>query len=536
VLGTATPLYTLMLAGAARLGLAIPPASAAIGIAAATLALVIVALWLTRLTGSGLVGLLAALVVASQPAFVTAAVSGLETSVYVLALILCVQLYDRERFALAALAAAAATLVRLEGAMAGASLMLHFIASRRRPPTIGATLGYVLPVLPWLVFSLLYFGEILPRPLQAIGPSTDSGAMLRQAFGPDLLPLWPLAIVGALVPLVRRTPASAGLQALALWIAIALASFGLSQPDLSAWNLAPLTTAVAVLAVFGAAEIFRVGETLTPVAPRTRSGVAAAVVVILPLLAAGTIRTTRDVEALVERTSRVEKARADAAAFVRREGQPGDAVTTGAIGIVGWTTRGPIHDTRGIVTPSATGLRAVDLVARSASPWFITEVDGPSAPTPAVTGYTLAATFNETAAPTLLVFRRGPATETSAGMVFTAGISMTSVTLTTDRVEVALTADRRLDRHYKIFFHLFEDGIDDDTPTRLLDFDPTTATVGMTPGVTYVSQREIAPALSTPLTVVKLGLFDERDPAYARLTDAKGRSHIVMRLRGPITR
>ena len=120
-------------------------------------------------------------------------------------------------------------------------------ACRRPPPRVLA--AYVLPLLPWLIFAWLYFGNVLPQSMLAKhqhAMTADRWWMLAFCGGPEVLPFWPLAISGLLLPLVRRTGAPAGLQALAIWAVAYTAAYSLYRIDLYQWYLSPLTVALGV--------------------------------------------------------------------------------------------------------------------------------------------------------------------------------------------------------------------------------------------------------------------------------------------------
>lgn len=536
VLGTTTPLLTLMLAAVARTGVSIPHASAGIGIASAALALTVVAAWLFRLTGSSVAAALGALLLVSVPKFVLFAVSGMETSLYVLAIISSCALYDRSRFSAAAVVAAMAALVRLDGIAVGAALVLHYVAVHRRLPPLRAIVAYVLPLLSWVVFAWLYFGNVLPQSMLAKhGHAMAAGRwwMLDFCASAEALPYWALAIAGLVLPIARRTTVPAGVQALAIWTVAYIAAYSLYRIDMYQWYLSPLAAALVVLGVFGAATIFRIGEAADQA---TVAGAPIAVLgcalVMAPLCIAGRYSTSEAVAAMVEWTNTVERARSDAAAQIRRDGRPDDLIATGAIGIVGWTTRAPMYDTMALVTPAAAGVGALESLRRSRATWFITETAQLHAAPSVVPGYALAGAFNRDATPTFLLYRRvalpPDSRQAGIGARFVSGLVIESAVLRADRLEVMVSVSRRQERNYKFFAHVHEDGKQDGTPTRLLDFYPVVPTSQMTPGALFSSSISIAPALSSPLATVSVGLFDEADPAFTRLADEEGRNQIVL--------
>ena len=112
---------------------------------------------------------------ALPPAFLAAngayaywSISGLETTFFVLAVLLTVYLYFRD-VRLSVATAAAATLIRPEGVLVFAILMLHNLAVRRAGLKSSARNAavFVLLILPFLAFKLLYYGDLLPNPFYA---------------------------------------------------------------------------------------------------------------------------------------------------------------------------------------------------------------------------------------------------------------------------------------------------------------------------------------------------------------------------------
>lgn len=201
VLGTTTPVYTLLLATLAflfRTGnypwLALGLNSAADG---ATCAL-LVPLG-ERLSGNRAVGIAAGLLWAVAPMSVTFAIGGMETSVFICLMVVTFVSYMTGHSRLAALAAALAVLTRPDGLMFAGPLMVDLVLrrlaklghrptrtaqpkSRARPEDSRSALGnsqpairtftpeivvFLAPLLSWAIFGTLYFGNPLPHSIAA---------------------------------------------------------------------------------------------------------------------------------------------------------------------------------------------------------------------------------------------------------------------------------------------------------------------------------------------------------------------------------
>jgi hypothetical protein len=196
VLGTTTPIYTVLLAAIAALsgGTRAPfPQIAMIVNALADAGTCLLLLYIGRRLGSTLGGAGAALVWAIAPFSVTFAIGGLETSLYVFLLTALVFVYLTKHFSLAALLAALTILTRpdaliLVGPLAVDRFIQIWRSSRNLAPgTLSASqnseelisrpnngqamvrevLLVSLPLLAWFIFSFLYFGTPIPHSVAA---------------------------------------------------------------------------------------------------------------------------------------------------------------------------------------------------------------------------------------------------------------------------------------------------------------------------------------------------------------------------------
>jgi len=182
VLGTTTPLYTILLVilGFFTGGTQAPfPLLSLIVNALFDALTCLLLLRLGRELDSPLAGIGCALVWAVAPYSVTFAVGGLETSLYVLLLTGVVNAYAGRRYPLAAFLGALSLLTRpdaliLLGPMALDRLILLF-ASRQHEASFARRLRsaavelsiFLAPVLPWIIFSVAYFGSPLPHSIAA---------------------------------------------------------------------------------------------------------------------------------------------------------------------------------------------------------------------------------------------------------------------------------------------------------------------------------------------------------------------------------
>jgi len=181
VLGTTTPLYTLLLAllGSISGGVNAPfPIISAVTNAFFDAFTCLLLFKLGRRLGYTFAGLGAALVWAIAPFSVTFAIGGLETSLYVLLLVSIISAYLAERYRLAAFLAALAFLTRPDALILIAPLALdrffRVLQTRERLTEISQRkklfaeiLVFTLPILIWSIFAFSYFGSPIPHSISA---------------------------------------------------------------------------------------------------------------------------------------------------------------------------------------------------------------------------------------------------------------------------------------------------------------------------------------------------------------------------------
>jgi hypothetical protein len=198
VLGTTTPLQTLLLAALGLVfGSAHIPTVAAIvmpmfGLAGGLLAyLALVRLGLPR-TGAAAGGLLFYL----HPLVIRTSLGGMETPLVLFLMALSLYFVAAKRSVPATAAVALLVLCRVDGLVWGAGIVgLTLLSDYRRPRRQAAVFAAI--VLPWLLFSLFYFGSLLPNTVLAKGvvrPGRET--LLFQPAYFDLLSRWYISGMG----------------------------------------------------------------------------------------------------------------------------------------------------------------------------------------------------------------------------------------------------------------------------------------------------------------------------------------------------
>ena len=160
VLGTTTPLYTLLLALLVKLGLPIVSVARIINIGADCLTGILFFLLLRKFKLG--VATFAAFFYVLFPRVIVWSIAGMETSLYVLFIAVSLYFYYKENFNLTFLFLGLTFLTRVDGIILGLALLLDFVLRYKKFPT-KIVLGSFGVVLPWLIFSFVYFGSPLPN-------------------------------------------------------------------------------------------------------------------------------------------------------------------------------------------------------------------------------------------------------------------------------------------------------------------------------------------------------------------------------------
>ena len=261
IIGTTTPLYTLLLAAARLLGAPIPIASQTMGFLA-SLATITLIYMLARKLGGESVGLLAALLVALNWWSIVFALGGMETPLYTLLIVAALYAYDPDRPTLSIILAALCVWMRLDGAIVGAALLGSYALTWRRIPwRQGLLLG--LLIAPWFLFSLIYTGALFPHSLA--GKQTHAAA--RGLFEPENLwvfhhtlfdaPFNRVMAVGlaALLLIARRWSNFRRWMPTLLWFGGYLLAYFLVRIEEYQWYLVPPTVVMCLFLAAGARSL-----------------------------------------------------------------------------------------------------------------------------------------------------------------------------------------------------------------------------------------------------------------------------------------
>lgn len=259
-LSTTAPLYGLMLAG---MGLAWPDlptlanSFSAIALVMAAALLVLQA----RAHDEMAVGLVGGLFLSIAPLAVTT--FGSETCLYIASILAGLYAYDRSRLGLAAVALAAAAMIRPDGLLAAAVLAVYHLLSRRTVPWRPVIL-YLVLTGAWFGGLWLYYGSPIPvtllakqqQGLMATSPSFPErfATLVRQYLS---LPLVWVHLVLALVGLARIARKAHHWLPLLAWTAAYFLAYTVLGVSAYFWYYTPLLPAMVILVAEGLQALVR---------------------------------------------------------------------------------------------------------------------------------------------------------------------------------------------------------------------------------------------------------------------------------------
>jgi len=388
-LGTTTPLFTLLMAGAGWITGSddYPWFALIVSAAADALSAVLLALLVRRLTGHTVPGVIAGVLWAINPVSVTFAVGGMETSVAILWMVAAVYAYVVGRDRWMALFAALGVLTRVDALLWAGPLFAHQLLLAWRAGRGWARVPwrswavFVATLAPWYLFSAAYFGTLLSRSLSAkrVAYIVDDLQALVRFFQQIATPFFEYETLGVpgiaigivLYPalaaagtwyVVKRQPRALPFL-LYPWLYVAV--FSAMNPLLFRWYLAPLLPPYFVAIVLGVWALAGAGA---EAAQRPRLGLAATTTLgalfVALSLNAWVLHPDhgRDRPAPEMAWHKIELNYRRMAEALRRDFGVSEetVVAAGDIGAVGYYSRAHILDTVGLVTPEMSAYYPLD--------------------------------------------------------------------------------------------------------------------------------------------------------------------------------
>lgn len=353
VLGTTTPLYTLLLAAGGLTGVAVPWVSVALETGAAGLVGWLIALHF-RACGLPWMGPLVTLALATVSRHWLQAAAGMETMAYVAALLGAAVALQWRRHDLAVLAAAAAVLLRPDGILILGPLVIGLVLEWRvwwpaRRRVLAAVAAAAAGGLAWLVFSLAWFGGVVPQSVvaKAIGfglvPEWTMRRMMwhHLSWRPDgvsdaVLLVWP-GLFLMLAHSVRTWP-------LLLWFALYTGAMSLGPASFFPWYLVPVMAVAYVAAGHTLAAVWLWWGRRSPRLALLLAGGLAAVALRADLRA--TILIPGDAEPRFAAYRALGR-------WMAVHTPSGARIAAQEIGLTGYHSRRHVTDASALITPSA---------------------------------------------------------------------------------------------------------------------------------------------------------------------------------------
>jgi hypothetical protein len=386
VLGTTTPLWTLVLAAMSYVGIPIETGALMLSLAADVATAVLICRILARLEYSTSVSLGAAILFLCVFDYFSLARSGMETSCFVLLVVATLHEISACRFTPAGLLCGLSCLVRPEGLVLVMVLLISVWRRRdrvTRPDALGGIALLLLIIGSWAVFAVGTFGSVVPQSIVAKAATSHGVAVLArlnwsnvarfflkgQPGGEVFAPTWlqltivftllaAVAVAAIVRDLVGGRESRSADRALQLLGFPAAYVGGLAITHAFTfwlWYYGPIYPFSAMLATIGASYVIRRWTDIIV-------GVSCAMLIVGQIAAGWLVKLPND------RTFWVDGYVRAAAMIPRDEGVRVAACEIGALGWTVWPSQ--VVDLVGIVTPQAVGA-PVDVFFRLARPDYI---------------------------------------------------------------------------------------------------------------------------------------------------------------------
>jgi hypothetical protein len=350
VLGTTTPLYTLLLAALLKIKISCFVG----GLILNNLADLITAWVLLQMFRSeeGPLSWLPSLLFLFSPESLQWSLSGMETELYIAFIFLAFYFASKESWSVAFLFTGIVVLTRVDGIAVLGVLVVAYLLRYSKLPAI-PLLIFVVTILPWTLFAYFYFGS--PIPNSAAAKFALSGSNILSAFLNIFvrgflhlhtygIPVLILAVLGTRLIWKERKQ----LLPVALWTWGYALSYTLAAGPMHPWYYAPFYAGYLVIAYHGMLFLFKRYSKLMMV-PALITIAAIFVILLLSYL------RTRDIQRQQLQLASTNKAVGE---WVRVNTAENSALAAKDIGYIGYYSRRKILDLAGLVSPECIPFRA----------------------------------------------------------------------------------------------------------------------------------------------------------------------------------
>lgn len=351
VLGTTTPLFTLLLSSASILGLPVPAAALAITLTASGITAALLLRFAT-LAGFERLSFVPVIVYVFFPRLLPIDTGGMETTLFTLMATAAFYFQQRQLPVKAIGLAAAATLVRPEGLLI-LFVLIAFLALKEVRLALVATLTALLILLPWVIFAWLYFGSPVANSIGAklalyyrvwASPAWDNFLFIMGLHNPLGCVLFFLALVGGFWLLARRR--FGYLES--IWMLISIMSLTFSSVLIFRWYVAPI---YPIYILFASATlpalVGRWQRLRRLISPAGRLLTAAA---MIAALAAANYSTVINYRHEWDFLSGIQS---EIVEYLQANADPLDVVATEDLGYVGYYSGFRMLDRAGLISPEA---------------------------------------------------------------------------------------------------------------------------------------------------------------------------------------
>jgi hypothetical protein len=376
VLGTTTPLYTLLMAGLGFLsgGDQAPfPFLALIVNAAADGLTCWLLIRLAEALGYRRAGLATAIIWAIAPWSVTFAIGGMETSLLILLGTATFYFYSIDKLVAASLCGSLSLLTRPDALLLLIPLIVErlrcTIVSKRQnlprlPITIPEIVVFVVPIAAWGIYATTFFGNPIPNSMAAKAaayhlPSEAGIVRLLQHYATPFLGhltfgtwwigagliLYPVLFGLGALKLFREKPNS---WPILVYPWLYMLTFSVANPLLFRWYLTPPLTIYFL-------GIFMGGERLASDLKSTLPPIILTVLALALTLQGWVIHPDHGPDRPAPQMAyiQLELHYQRAAEILQGQIQPGQVLAAGDIGVLGYFTQARILDTLGLISPQA---------------------------------------------------------------------------------------------------------------------------------------------------------------------------------------